>query len=113
MIDIVIILMYIAVAAALGATVWAVVRTMLVVGKTSGKIHGVPVRRINVITITIVILSLLLSFAFANTSPMHINATEYNDVFWLRVANMFVFTGTLTIAIAALATLFNFLYNRK
>lgn len=113
MIDLIIILMYIAIAAAILATVWAVVRTARVVGRTSGMVHGVPVRKINIAVMATIALTLLLSFAFADTQPMHIGSSVFNDAFWLRMANMFVFTATIAIVIATAATIYNFLRLRK
>lgn len=105
--------MYIAVAAAVATTLWAMLRTAKIIGKTSGKVHGVPVRRINIAVCSIMALCLLLSYAFAGTTPMRINAASYTDTFWLRIANMFVFTGTAAIAMAAIATVYNFIKSRK
>lgn len=113
MIDVLIILMYLTLSAALLSIIWAVVRTMRLVGKTSGKTHGVPVRRIKIALSITVILLLTLSFAFASTSPLTINTTKFEDVFWLRMSNMFVFTGLVSILIATAATLFSFIRQRK
>lgn len=113
MIDLIIILMYITIAAALAATAWAMVRTAKVIGKTSGKVHGVPVRRIKIAVCSIVVLSLCLSYAFASTTGLRINTALYTDTFWLRTANMFTFTLTVAIGIAAIATVYNFIRARK
>lgn len=110
--DIIIILMYIALSAALGATAWAMYRTNKVIGRTSGRTHGVPVRKINVTVCVIIMASLILSFAFASTSPLCINTSEYADTFWLRTANMFVFTGIMAIILAAGATIYNVIKSR-
>lgn len=105
--------MYIAMAAAVGTTIWAMYRTYRIIGKTSGLMHGVPVRRIKLSVYASVIILLLLSFACASTDAMRINTAEYTDAFWLRTANMFVFTGIAAIVIAVAATLFNLYKARK
>lgn len=105
--------MYIAIAAAIITLIWAMVRTARVIGHTSGKVHGVPVRKINIAVTATIALALLLSFAFADTQPMHIGKSTFNDGFWLRMANMFVFTATIAIVIATGATIYNFLRLRK
>lgn len=113
MIDLIIILMYIALAATIGVTIWSVTRTMRIIGKTSGMVHGVPVRKISIIVTAGTLLLLILSFAFGSTAPMRINAATYTDTFWLRMANMFVFTGVTAIIVAAAATIYNFVKSHK
>lgn len=105
--------MYVAIAAAVGSTLWAMYRTFRVIGKTSGMTHGVPVRKIKLCVYAVILFMLLLSFACADTDAMRVNTVEYTDTFWLRIANMFVFTGTIAIVMATGATLFNIYKARK
>lgn len=107
MIDVLIIIMYAVLAAALGVTVWAVWRTVRIVGKTSGRVHGIVVRRINVCVSVGVAVLLALSFAVADTAPLRINTEAYGDTLWLRVANMFVTTATVALAAAAIAATYS------
>lgn len=109
MIDLLIILMYLFVAATLAATAWAVVRRLRLVGKTSGKLHGIPVRRINICVETGVAIVLLLSCLIGSTDAIHINTQLYSDVLWLRASNMFVFTGVTVIAVAACAMIISYI----
>lgn len=113
MIDLIILLMYLALASAVVATIWAVVRTARTIGRTSGKVHGVSVRRINITTWTLILLAVLFSATCLSTSPMHINAATYSDTFWLRIANTCVFTSTFAITLAALATVYNIYKARR
>lgn len=113
MIELIIILMYIALGSALAATLWAVVRTLRVVGKTSGKVHGVPVRKIKIITWASIAAALIISLTCMSTQPIHINTTTYSDTFWLRMANMFVFTSTFAISAAAIATIYNVIKSHR
>lgn len=105
--------MYIAITSALGATLWAMFRTYRVIGKTSGMTHGVPVRKIKLCVSALIVILLLLSYAFASTAPIHINTTEYADAFWLRIANMLVTTGILAIITATAATIYNIIKARQ
>lgn len=113
MIDLIIILMYLSLVSIAGVTAWAVFRTIRIVGKTSGVVHGVPVRKIQMVLCAAFLLILLLSYLFASTEPLHINTKTFADTFWLRMANMFVFTGTLSIVAAGCATLYNFIKQRR
>lgn len=107
MIELIIILMYIALGAALGTTLWAIIRTIRIIGKTSGRVHGVPVRRIKILTWATIIAVVIISLTCMSTEPLHINTATYSDTFWLRMANMFVFTSTFVICIATIATIYN------
>lgn len=108
MLDLLIILMYLSFIVALGAVAWATIRTMCIVGKTSGKTHGIPVRRIKICITVAVVLIMVLSYIIGNSQPIHINTAVYSDTFWLRTANMFVFTGVTAIIAAVLAMIFSY-----
>lgn len=108
MLDLLIILMYLSFIVALGAVLWANIRTMCIVGKTSGKTHGIPVRRIKLGITLVVVVIMVLSYVIGNDSPIRINTITYGDAFWLRTANMFVFTGVTTIIAAIVAMLFSY-----
>lgn len=105
--------MYLTIAAALVTTAWAVIRTARTIGHTSGKVHGVPVRKINITTWSLILVALLFSVTCLNTEPLTINTTTYTDTFWLRIANMCVFTSTFAIIIATGVTLFNIYLSRR
>lgn len=109
MIDLLIILMYLFLAATLAATVWAVVRRLRMVGKTSGKLHGIAVRKINLSVEISVAVILVLSCLIGSTDAIHINTKLYSDTFWLRAANMFVFTGVTAIVVAACAMIISYI----
>ena len=58
MVDILIFIMYVALTLALGSAIWSICRKIRVVGKTSGKVHGIPMRAV-IIVITVLLVSLL------------------------------------------------------
>lgn len=109
MIDALIILMYLSLAAALVVTAWAVWRSVRIVGKTSGRTHGIAVRRINATVAVSVIIILALSFALAPTAPIHLAAATYADTLWLRAANMFVATASIALAAATVSAVYSLL----
>ena len=49
------------------------------------------------------IVLLLLSFALGSTAPIMANGTTYTDSLWLRVADMFIYSGAVLIVVAAVA----------
>lgn len=109
MIDVLIILMYLSIAAALAVTAWAVWRTVRIIGKTSGRTHGIAVRRINATVAVSVIVILALTFTLAPTAPIHLAATTYTDALWLRASNMFVATATIALAAATVSAVYSLL----
>lgn len=49
------------------------------------------------------IVLLLLSFALGSTAPIMANGTTYTESLWLRVADMFIYSGAVLIVVAAVA----------
>lgn len=108
MVDVLIILMYIAISVAICSTLWSIYYRIRVVGRTSGMVHGIPVRRINIIVVSAIVLIMLLSFIIGDTQPLHINAKTFSDTFWLRMSNMFVFTGITAILAATCSMIYSY-----
>ncbi|MGM9712872.1 MAG: hypothetical protein ACI3Y5_01980 [Prevotella sp.] len=111
MISLVIYLMYLALAASIGVTAWSVVRRMRMLGHTSGRVHGIPVRKINILIVLSVILLMLLSFLFASVSPVRIGTKDFTDVLWIRVAGMFVLTGVIVLLAGVVSIIYSFVKN--
>ena len=93
------------VALAAGVTIWAVFKSMGRRGKAEKKTGGLPVALISggVAAATVVIL--LLSFLAAPSGSLNVNGSEYNDVKWLKAANMFVFSSLTLMAIASVSVI--------
>ena len=95
MVDILIILMYIAIAIALAATIWSIYRKIRIVGKTSGKVHGIPMRAI-IIVITLTLLTLLaVTYITADVTVESAGHDDSPAPFWLRISNMMVVTSVI------------------
>ena len=104
MVDILIFVMYIALTLALGSAIWSICRKIRVVGKTSGKVHGIPMRAV-IIVIAVVLVSLLAVTFFAADVPA--DSSRYSEAptpFWLRISNMMVVTSII-IFYATIATM--------
>ena len=99
MIDILIILIYITLGAAITLTLWSIVRKVRTIGKVSGKRHGIPVTMINIVVNTLAIAILAVSYLIGDTETMIVNNSEYSDKIWLSVTDMFVTTGLLLLLI--------------
>lgn len=103
MIDILIILIYITLGAAITLTFWSIVRKVMTIGKVSGKRHGIPVTMINIVVNTLAIAILAVSYLIGDTETMIVNNSEYSDKIWLSVTDMFVTTGLLLLLIGIVA----------
>ena len=103
MIDILIILIYITLGAAITLTFWSIVRKVRTIGKVSGKRHGIPVTMINIVVNTLAIAILAVSYLIGDTETMIVNNSEYSDKIWLSVTDMFVTTGLLLLLIGIVA----------
>lgn len=108
MVDVLIVLMYIAISVAICSALWSIYYRIRIVGHTSGKVHGIPVRRINIIVISAITLIMLISFIIGDTRPLHINAHTFSDAFWLRMSNMFVFTGVTAVLAATCSMIYSY-----
>lgn len=102
MIDIIIILIYMSVAVAIALTAWSMVRRIQTIGRISGKRQGIPVTLINVTVNAVILLVLILTLLFGDTTPLQTANDEYNDAFWLSVTNMFVTTGMISLFLAVI-----------
>ena len=102
MIDIIIILIYMSVAVAIALTAWSLVRRIQTIGRISGKRQGIPVTLINVTVNAVILLVLILTLLFGDTTPLQTANDEYNDAFWLSVTNMFVTTGMISLFLAVM-----------
>lgn len=103
MIDILIILIYITLGAAITLTLWSIVRKVRTIGKVSGKRHGIPVTMINIVVNTLAIAILAVSYLIGDTETMIVNNSEYSEKIWLSVTDMFVTTGLLLLLIGIVA----------
>ena len=103
MIDILIILIYITLGAAITLTFWSIVRKVMTIGKVSGKRHGIPVTMINIVVNTLAIAILAVSYLIGDTETMIVNNSEYTDKLWLSITDMFVTTGLLLLLIGIVA----------
>ena len=102
MIDMVLILMYAVVMAALGAVVWAVVHRWRQHDRSAAISNGIPVRRILLGVGGGLAVCLLLTFLLGSSQPMRINGANFADTLWLKAADMFVNTSFVLLVIAVI-----------
>lgn len=104
--DAVIWLIYVLAGMALVATAVSVGHTIRTRAYSSVTSTGVPVGRIAVCTVSLLVLTLALSFAFGSTEPLSVNGHTFSSAVWLRLADMFIVTSAVLIGVAIAAVAF-------
>jgi len=95
--DIMLWLMYIAVAAALIVTVVSVLKTVRFRTKDDEVVNGVPRTRMAWIVGIAFLLCLVLTFLLGSSEPVRTNGKLFTDTFWLKVTDMFIYTSLILI----------------
>lgn len=112
--DFVLYLMYLLTAGTIGIGLWSMWRSLKERGTDQRTDNNIPVKRISYsISIAIVVL-LLITFIIGSSSEMMINGKIYKDVFWLKIADMFIWTIIILMITAIGAVIYGAKnYNRK
>ena len=95
--DIMLWLMYIAVAAALIVTVVSVLKTVRLRTKDDEVVNGVPRTRMAWIVGIAFLLCLVLTFLLGSSEPVRTNGKLFTDTFWLKATDMFIYTSLILI----------------
>lgn len=98
--DVLLVLMLLLTAGAIGVAAWSVVRAGKVNRGAERVVNNIPVRKIGMAVGVGTAVMLLLTFLLASSAPMRINGLDYTDTFWLRASGMFVSTSLLMIVVA-------------
>lgn len=107
-------LMYGMVLAAVVILGCAIYHTLKTRGRGERVDNGIPVKKIAYIVAIGTMVALLLTFLLGSSAPMTVNGKEYTDALWLKVADMFIFTGIGMILVAIVAVVYGATrYKRK
>ena len=90
-------LMYIAIAVALIVTVVSMVQTVRQRTKDEEVVNGVPRTRMAWIVVVAFLLCLVLTFLLGSSEPVRTNGNLFTDAFWLKAADMFIYTSLILI----------------
>ena len=86
--------------AALALGVWTLVVSIRR-RKGEGKVvNGVPVAKITYGIVGFTVLLLLVTFLLGSSSALSINGATFSDTFWLKTADMFVWSAIILIIVA-------------
>ena len=95
--DIMLWLMYIAMAVAIGVTLWSVVKTLRMRTKDDEVINGVPQTRIAWTTAFCFMACLVVTWLLGSSEPLTTNGTLFTSKFWLKAVDMFIYTSIILI----------------
>ncbi len=95
--DIMLWLMYIASTVAIVVTVVSVVRTVRLRTKDDEVVNGVPRTRMAWVVVIAILLCLVLTFVLGSSEPIRTNGELFTDTFWLKAADMFIYTSLILI----------------
>ena len=95
--DVVLWLMYLMIAAAVGVTAFSVWHGMRNRRKGDDIINGVPAGRIGWCVAIVLVACLVVTFLLGSSSPVVTNGTLFTDAFWLKTTDMFLYTSILLI----------------
>lgn len=90
-------LMYAAVATALVVTGLSVWKTVRMRTKDDEVINGVPQTRIAWTTAGAFIVCLAVTYLLGSSEPLMTNGQVFDSVFWLKMTDMFVYTSIILI----------------
>lgn len=100
MIDFLLIIMYLALAGAIGFSVWSAIRSLSRRDKSQQVVNRIPVARIAFGTVALLVVLLLITFLFGSASPMSVNGESFDKWFWLKASDMFIATALLLMLLA-------------
>lgn len=95
--DVMLGLMYLVTAVALGVTAYSVWHGLRTRRKGDDIINGVPAGKIGWCVAIGLVVCLVLTFLLGSSKPVMTNGTLYTDAFWLRLTDMFIYTSILLI----------------
>lgn len=94
---------------AVAATVVSGVRSFAHMHGAGARENGIASMRIALGTAAAVIVVMAATFALAPTGGMSVNGAVYADALWLRMAEMFVDTSLLLLAVAVVAVAYGYM----
>ena len=95
--DVMLWLMYITLAAAIAVTAYSVWHGLRFRRKGDEVVNGVPAGKIGWVVAIGFVLCMAATFLFGSTEPITSNGQLLSDHFWLRVADMFIYTSIILI----------------
>ncbi len=95
--DIMLWLMYLSLAVAVGVTALSVSKTLRLRTKDDEIINGVAHTRIAWTVAVAFVICLVVTFLLGSSDPVTTNGKLFTDAFWLKATDMFIYTSIILI----------------
>ena len=102
LVDVLLWVVYLLLGVVSGLIIWSSIHSLLCHQKTVEPTRGVPARAIAWGAVALLAITLALTFLLGSSKPMLINNQWLKDVFWLKLADMFIYTTMIMLVIAAI-----------
>lgn len=109
--DVVIVFMYLMVAAGVAAAVYAVVMERKRRSRQAVE-NGIPAGKIERGTLLLLVVLLAVSFLLGSSAPVSVNGKVFDSVFWLKATDMLIYTSLALIVAAIAAVAFSVAGNK-
>lgn len=96
--DVVLIVAFLLVAVAMAASVMSAVRAFRSRGRSND--NGVPAGRLRGGVAALLVVCMVVGFVLGSPESVDVNGTEFDNVFWLKAAGMFITTVAVLLAVA-------------
>lgn len=70
-------------------------------------VNGIPAARIAWITVALLVVSLVVGFVIGSSVPVRVNGKAFDNTFWLKTTDMFIFAITALVVVAVVAVVFS------
>lgn len=103
---------YILLAVAVALIIWSAIRTIRLRQQQKPD-FGMPQKHIVWGVTLLLVLTLGITYLLGSSQPLSINGDIYQDVFWLRLSDMFINSTLILLVIAAFACGFSMLSKKR
>ena len=100
-VDLVLWLTYLLTVAAIVVTVWSAVHGWKTRERRSAALEVRHADKTGYLTTALLVITLVLTFLFGSSEPLPSNGKLYEDTFWLKATDMFIFTSIILITICS------------
>lgn len=104
--DLVLVFIYLLIGAAVVLAACAVVSGFRKRDRSQDVVNNIPAAKITLGCMALLVVSLVITFAFGSTASVMVNGVRYSDAFWLRVTDMFINTSIIMLVVAAAGVVF-------
>ena len=102
MVDVLLWVVYLLLIAVTALSVWSALHGLRCHQKAKEPTRGVPGTAIAYGTAALLVFLLVVTFLLGSSKPMLINGQWLKDAFWLKLADMFIFTALFMLLIASI-----------